>query len=72
MPLRFEEVFRGDGDSMSVKGDNRRPCSIGREEKAIRDALAYGKMTFAEYEIKYNKLLKEGKITRSGVVIKGD
>lgn len=52
------------------KGSQRRPCSIGKEEKAIRDALAYGKMTFEEFEIKYNKLLKEGKIIRSGRVVK--
>jgi len=52
------------------KGSQRRPCSIGKEEMAIRDALAYGKITFAEFEKKYNKLLKEEKITRNGRVVK--
>ncbi len=51
------------------KGSNRRPCSIGKEEKAIRDALAWGKISFAEFEEKYNQLKREGKITRDGRVV---
>ena len=52
------------------KGDNPRAFSTGKEERNLRNALAYGKITFAEFEMKYNKLLKEGKITRNGRVIK--
>lgn len=55
---------------MSTKGDWRRPCSIGKEEKAIRDALAWGKITFMEFVKKHSKLLKEDKITRNGRVIR--
>ena len=57
---------------MGTKGDWRRPCQIGREELAIRNLLAFGKITFTEFEIKYNKLLKEGKIIRSGRPVKRD
>ena len=55
---------------MSVKGDWRRPCSIGKEEKAIRDALAWKKISFKTFERKYNELKKQGKITRNGRVVK--
>ncbi len=55
---------------MGTKGDWRRPRSIGQEELDLRNLLAYGKITFKEFEIKYNKLLKAGKITRSGQIIR--
>ena len=48
------------------KGDNPRPYSTTREERNLRDALAYGEITFAQYERKWNKLLKQGKIKRNG------
>ncbi len=55
---------------MGTKGDWRRPCSIGKEELDLRNLLAYGKITFREFEIKYKRLLKAGKITRSGQIIR--
>lgn len=51
------------------KTDKPRPYSTTREERNLRDALAYGKISFTEYEIKYNKLMKQGKIKRNGRVI---
>lgn len=53
------------------KGDKSRPYSTTREERNLRDALAWGKITFDEYEHKYNILLKQGKIRRDGRIING-
>ena len=52
------------------KGDKPRPCRVGPEERRIREALAYGLITFQEFEAKYRELLKAGKITRDGRVIR--
>jgi len=52
------------------KTDKYRPYSTTREERDLRDALAYGKITFAQFEIKYKKLLKQEKIKRNGRVVK--
>ena len=46
------------------KEDTRRPRLISKEEEAIRYALAYGRITFAEYEKRYLKLKKQGKVWR--------
>ena len=51
------------------KGDKRRPRSISPEEERLRYALAFGRITFKQFERKYNQLLKEGKIVRDGRVI---
>jgi hypothetical protein len=51
------------------KGDRPRPCQIGSEERRIREALAYGLITFQEFEFKYCELLKAGKITRDGRIL---
>ena len=53
------------------KGSRRRPRSTSVEEEHIRYALAEGRITFAEYERRYNRLLQEGKIVRSGKVVGG-
>jgi len=53
------------------KGDQRRPSQIGREEEDLRWALASGHITFCQFEKRYNQLLKEGKIIRSGRTLKG-
>lgn len=56
------------------KTDKRRPRSTTREEENLRWRYATQKprpMTFDEYEIEYKKLLKEGKIRRSGRIING-
>ncbi|MEN6335909.1 MAG: hypothetical protein ABFE01_16775 [Phycisphaerales bacterium] len=47
-----------------------RPSGIGREERAIRVALAYGLMTRQEFDARYQELLKAGKITRDGRPLK--
>lgn len=60
-----------DGGCMG-KGHQRRPYSTSREERALRNALAYGKITFKTFMKRYNKLLKEGKITRSGRIVGRD
>lgn len=52
------------------KTDKYRPYSTTREERDLRDALAYGKITFAQFERKWNKLLKKGKIKRNGKIVK--
>jgi len=46
------------------KGSNRRPSQISKEEELIRWKLAFGEMTFDEYEVQYKKLQKQGKIYR--------
>ena len=51
------------------KGSKRRPCTTGTEENNLRWALALGKITFDEFEIKYKKLLKAGKIIRGGRIV---
>ena len=48
------------------KGSKRRLCLTSPEEDKIRWQLALGKITFKKFEVKYNKLKVEGKITRSG------
>lgn len=51
------------------KGDKKRPRSTTREEHDLRWALALGRISFNEFEKKYKKLLKEGKIKRNGRII---
>lgn len=53
------------------KGSNRRPKQITKEEEILRWAYAFGKMNFDEFERRYNKLLKQGKICRNGRIING-
>lgn len=52
------------------KGDTRRPSQIGREEEQLNWALALKKITFATWKKRWKKLLQEGKITRSGRIVK--
>lgn len=52
------------------KGSRRRPSSIGREEEALRWQLAFGKITFKQFERRYKELKKQGKIQRDGKVVK--
>ncbi|HUW48068.1 MAG TPA: hypothetical protein VMW36_04910 [Patescibacteria group bacterium] len=52
------------------KGSTRRPTQIGKEEELLRWKLAFGKISFAEFEERYNQLLREGKIVRSGRKVK--
>lgn len=49
---------------MSGKGSNRRPSRISKEEELIRYKLAFGEMTFDEYEVRYKRLKKQNKIYR--------
>ncbi len=51
------------------KGDKRRPSSISRQEEAIRWLLATGKITFLDYERRYEQIKGEGKITKNGRVV---
>jgi len=53
---------------MSVKGDWPRKNQTTREERNLRWKYANGGMTFKQFEAKYKKLLKAGKIVRSGRV----
>lgn len=48
------------------KGSGRRLCQTGCDEEELRYRLATGKITFKQFEIRYKKLLREGKVTRSG------
>lgn len=44
------------------KGDTRRPTQISRQEERIRWKLAYGKITFREFELRMKELKKQGLI----------
>jgi len=46
------------------KGSTRRPTLISPEEERLRWKLAYGKITFKEYERRYKQLVKQGKTKR--------
>lgn len=46
------------------KGSGRRPTTISPEEERIRWLLAYGRISFAEFEKKYKVLRKRGLIWR--------
>lgn len=52
------------------KGSGRRPCLTGREENDLRDDLYRGKISEARFNREYDLLLIQGKITRSGRVVK--
>lgn len=52
------------------KGSNRRPRQISREEEQLRYALAYGRITFEQFSLKYHTLRKQGKIIRGGKVVR--
>ena len=52
------------------KGSKPRPYSTTPEERALRNRYATTKMTFDEFEIEYNKLMKCGLIRRNGRVIR--
>lgn len=49
---------------MNGKGDKPRPSAISREEETLRWQLAFGWITFVEYEKQYKKLKRQGKIFR--------
>jgi len=51
------------------KGDARRPKQISPEEENIRWLLAEGRITFDEFERRFNQLLQHGKIMRSGQIL---
>lgn len=44
------------------KGSKPRPTQISRQHENIRWALYQGKITFKQFEVKYKKLRKEGKL----------
>jgi len=46
------------------KGNRRRPLRTGTEENDLRWELAEGKITEAQYNRRYAKLEREGKIKR--------
>ena len=52
------------------KGSNRRPCLTGREENDLRNDLYRGHITEEEFDVKYEKLKNQGKITRNGRIVK--
>jgi len=49
---------------MAGKGSGRRPATISPEEERIRWLLAYGHITFLEFEKKYKVLRKLGLVWR--------
>ena len=55
---------------MGTKGCWIRPCSVGREELKLRHDRMNGRISDAEFDRGYRKLLKAGKITRNGRVIR--
>ena len=52
------------------KGSRYRPFSTSREERELREKYADGRITFKQFEKEYKNLHREGKITRSGRVVK--
>jgi len=48
------------------KGCKRRPCQITKEEEQLRYDYADGKLSFDEFERRYQKLKAQGLIKRSG------
>jgi hypothetical protein len=52
------------------KGDTYRPHTTTREEQDLRRRYATTRMTFKEFEAAYKKLMRQGKIKRSGRVIR--
>lgn len=46
------------------KGDTRRPTQISQAEERIRWKLAYGKITFKEFEARMRGLRKQGLVKR--------
>ena len=46
------------------KGSQRRPTAITPHEERLRWLLATGGITFTEYEKRYKKLKRQGKIYR--------
>ena len=55
---------------MSIKGDWPRPHSTTKEERDLQEKYATTRMTFDEFELEYNKLIKGGLIKRNGRVMK--
>jgi hypothetical protein len=56
--------------SEAGKGPDRRPRQTGDEEHRLRLMYADGELTLRQYRIRYNRLLRLGKITRSGRAIR--
>ena len=56
-------------ETVMGKGDKRRPDQTTPEERDLRRKYATTKMTFDQFEIEYNKLMRQGKIKRSGRVV---
>lgn len=52
------------------KGSQRRPTCITAQEERIRWKLAYGYITFKEFEIRMKELKTRGLIRRSGRIVK--
>jgi len=50
--------------------EKQKPYTITREELDLRFDYAYGKITLKQYERRYEKLKKQGKIKRNGKVVK--
>jgi len=48
----------------------QKPYSTTQEEQDLRWKYSLGKMSFKEYEEQYRKLLKAGKIRRSGRTVR--
>jgi hypothetical protein len=55
--------------NFSGKGDWPRPCSVTREELALRHEYMSGEMTLTEFNKKFKKLKEQGLIKRNGRVI---
>jgi len=58
------------GKSDYGKGDERRPSQIGREEEELNWLLYEKKISSQEWRRRYKELQRQGKITRSGRVVK--
>ena len=52
------------------KGSHYRPHTTTREEQDLRNRYATTRMTFKEFEAAYRKLMRQGKIKRSGRVVR--
>jgi DnaJ-class molecular chaperone len=52
------------------KGHWQRPLRTGREENELREKLMHGEISRKKFDKEYDKLLRAGKITRDGFVMK--
>jgi len=57
-------------DEKMVINEKQKPWAITQEELNLRFDYAEGRITLSEFERRYKKLVKQGKIVRNGKAMK--